>query len=69
MKEKFGGLFVPMITPFKPEDESIYEEGIRDYIDFMVENGVDGLIPCGSSGEFVALETWEQKKVNELACK
>ena len=69
MKEKLGGLFVPMITPFKPEDESIYEEGIRDYIDFMVENGVDGLIPCCSSGEFVALETWEQKKVNELACK
>ncbi len=68
-KEKVGGLFVPMITPFRPEDESIYEEGIRNYTNFLIDNGVDGLIPCGSSGEFVAMETEEQIRVNELVCE
>lgn len=68
-KEKIHGLFVPMITPFKPEDESIYEEGIVNYSNFLIENGVDGLIPCGSSGEFVSLETNEQIRVNDLVVK
>ncbi len=68
MKEKFTGLYVPMITPFKPSDESVFEEGIRNYTDFLIENGVDGLIPCGSSGEFVSLETNEQIQVNEIVC-
>lgn len=69
LHEKIHGLFVPMITPFKPEDESIYEEGIFRYTDFLIENGVDGLIPCGSSGEFVSLDTAEQNRVNELVCE
>ena len=69
MKAKIGGLFIPMITPFSQADESIYEDGIRNYTEFLIENGVDGVVPCGSSGEFVSMETWEQKKVNELVCK
>jgi 4-hydroxy-tetrahydrodipicolinate synthase len=68
MKQKFTGLYVPMITPFKPGDESIYEEGIRNHVEFLIENGVDGLIPCGSSGEFVSMETYEQNLVNEIVC-
>lgn len=69
MKEKITGLYVPMITPFCPEDESIYEEGVRNYTEFLIENGVDGLIPSGSSGEFISMESEEQKQVNALVCK
>ena len=69
MQKNFTGLYVPMITPFKPSDESIYEEGVRNYTEFLVGNGVDGVIPCGSSGEFISLEAHEQNRVNELVCE
>jgi len=68
MGSKITGLYVPMITPFKPDDESIYEEGLRNYVEFLISNGVDGLIPSGSSGEFISMETDEQKRVNEIVC-
>ena len=67
-KEKFTGLYVPMITPFKAEDESIWEEAIYRYTDFFFFFCVDGLIPCGSSGEFISMETTEQNRVNEMVC-
>lgn len=67
--EKIHGLFVPMITPFKPEDESVYEDAVVNYTNFLIENGVDGLIPCGSSGEFISMDTKEQNRVNELVCE
>ena len=55
----------PMITVFK-EDESFDEEGTRKHVNFLIEKGVQGLIPCGSTGEFSAMTMDERKKVAEV---
>jgi len=67
MTGKFAlkGVFVPMITPFK-QNEEIDEEGLRAFTDFLVENGVHGVIPCGSTGEYVLMSADEHKKVVKI---
>lgn len=49
------GIVVPIVTPIK-NDESIDESALRDQIDFMLDNGVDGILAFGSNGEFYMLE-------------
>lgn len=56
----FRGLYPPLITPFD-EHGQIDERGLRDHVDFMIGNGVDGLCGGSSTGEFMNLtrEEWE----------
>ena len=68
-KEKPEGIFIPMVTPFKASDESVDLSGLREVTNFLVENGVDGIIPSGSTGEFIAMSHEEQKQVNAAVCE
>ncbi len=43
-KEKPEGIFIPMVTPFKASDESVDFSGLREVTNFLVENGVDGIL-------------------------
>lgn len=62
---KFKGIFPPMITVFK-RDEEIDEEATRDHVDFLIENGVHGIIVGGSTGEFPHLSAEERKDLLQL---
>jgi len=53
------GTFVALVTPFK--NGKINEEKIRDLVRLQIENGTDGIVPCGTTGESPAL-TEEEKK-------
>jgi 4-hydroxy-tetrahydrodipicolinate synthase len=57
----FRGLFPPLITPFD-EQLRVDERALRDHVDFMIRNGVDGMCAGSSTGEFMNLtrEEWEQ---------
>jgi len=59
------GVFVPMITPFK-ENGEIDEEGLRSVTDFLVGEGVHGVIPCGSTGEYVFMSPDEHKRAVKI---
>jgi len=63
---KFSGVFPPMITIFTDRFQ-IDEEATRDHIDFLIENGASGIIPCGSTGEFPSIRPEERRRVIELA--
>ena len=67
-REKLTGIFIPMVTPFN-KDESINFGGIKEVTDFLVENGVSGVIPSGSTGEMVALTPAEQIAINTATVK
>ncbi|MEN6533303.1 MAG: dihydrodipicolinate synthase family protein [Bryobacteraceae bacterium] len=56
----FRGLFPPLITPFD-EAGRVDERGLRDHVDFMIDNGIDGMCAGSSTGEFMNLtrEEWE----------
>jgi len=61
----FKGVFTAIITPFK-EDESVDEECLKKLIDFNIENGVSGIVPCGTTGESPTLSHDEHDRVIEL---
>ena len=67
-KEKLKGIYIPIVTPFNA-DESINFSGIKECTDFLVQNGVTGIIPSGSTGEMIALEKEEQIAVNRETIK
>ena len=67
-REKLTGIYIPIVTPFNA-DESINFNGIKECTDFLVENGVSGVIPSGSTGEMIAMTPDEQIAVNRATVK
>jgi len=57
-KIEFRGCYVAIVTPFKA-DGSLDEEGLRSNIEFLISNGVAGVVPCGTTGESATL-SWEE---------
>ncbi len=64
--ENFEGVLPALITPFT-EDNRIDEEGLRRNIDFLIDGGVSGIVPCGTTGESATLSIKEHEKVIEIA--
>jgi 4-hydroxy-tetrahydrodipicolinate synthase len=58
------GIFVPNVTPFTREGK-LDVKALRACVRFWVENGVSGLVPCGSNGEAPYLSRHERRKVIE----
>jgi 4-hydroxy-tetrahydrodipicolinate synthase len=54
-----------MATPFT-EEGKVDEDGLKNNIDWFIEQGVDGVDCTGSTGEFYALSTEEREKVMEI---
>ncbi len=52
------GCYVAIVTPFN-EAGAVDEKGLRSNITWLIENGADGIVPCGSTGESATL-TWEE---------
>jgi 4-hydroxy-tetrahydrodipicolinate synthase len=62
LKLKIEGIIAPMATAFA-KDGTIDEKTIRVLVDFLVDGGIDGLFPLGTSGEFALLNPEERKLV------
>jgi 4-hydroxy-tetrahydrodipicolinate synthase len=61
----FKGVFVAIVTPFK--NGKIDEEALRGLIDFQITGGVDGIVPCGTTGESATLNHEEHDQVIRIA--
>ena len=59
---EFKGVFPPIITVFR-DDGEVDEAGLREHVDFIIENGAHGVIACGSTGEFPHLTVDERRRV------
>lgn len=66
LKSELKGVYPALITPFKKNDE-IDIAGFRNNIDFVIEGGVSGIVPCGCTGEAATLSFDEQKRLLETA--
>jgi 4-hydroxy-tetrahydrodipicolinate synthase len=55
----FRGTYTVMITPFTPAGE-VDVEALRAFVDWQIEQGIHGLIPLGSTGEFLSLDDDEK---------
>lgn len=56
------GVFVVTVTPFTAEGKINYA-GIEKNADWLVTQGVHGLIPLGSTGEFASLDDDDKKAI------
>ncbi|HYY92207.1 MAG TPA: dihydrodipicolinate synthase family protein [Candidatus Dormibacteraeota bacterium] len=62
MKGKLEGIIVPMGTAFTGTG-GIDQQRTRKLVDYLIEGGIDGLFPLGTSGEFALLDRDERKLV------
>lgn len=60
----FQGSFVALVTPFK--NGEIDEEKLRELVEFQIEQGTSGILPCGCTGEAATLTHEEQKRVIKI---
>ncbi len=58
----FQGVFTALVTPFDG-DGKLDESTLRKLVDFQIENGVDGLVPVGTTGESPTLSAGESEQV------
>ena len=61
------GSIVALITPFK--DENLSESEYVKLINYHLENGTNGVVPGGTTGESPTLSHNEHKKIIEIAVK
>src|ERR1700682_2352191 len=65
---KFRGLGTALVTPWRL-DGSLDEAAFERFIDWQIEQGVNFLVPCGTTGENPAMTQEEHARVVELAVK
>lgn len=61
----FEGSFVAIVTPFK--NGKVDEKALRELIEFQIAGGVQGIVPCGTTGESATLSHDEHDEVIGVA--
>jgi len=64
----FTGTYTALVTPFT-KDGKVDEPRLRQIVEQQVAAGVDGLVPCGTTGESPTLDHQEHNHVIELVVK
>jgi 4-hydroxy-tetrahydrodipicolinate synthase len=62
MAVNLSGTFTPLVTPFH-SDGSLDLDALAHLVEWQIECGVDGLVPCGSTGESATLTPEEHVRV------
>jgi len=60
----FEGVSTALVTPF--QDGAIDERALRALVEIQIDAGVDGLVPCGSTGESATMSHAEHRRVIEI---
>ena len=60
----FHGALTAIITPFR--DGAVDEAALRELIEWQIQSGIDGLVPCGSTGESATLSHPEHERVIKI---
>lgn len=61
----FRGAITALVTPFR--NGRLDEEAYRELIDWQIRQGVDGIVPCGTTGESATLSHEEHNRVIDIA--
>lgn len=61
---QFTGAFTALVTPFK--NGRVDEDAYRAHIEWQIEQGIDGMVPCGTTGESATLSHQEHAQVIKI---
>jgi 4-hydroxy-tetrahydrodipicolinate synthase len=59
------GCYVAIVTPFTEKGE-VNDEALRSHVEFLIEKGVAGVVPCGTTGESATLSWEEHNRVVDI---
>ena len=65
LHKEFRGSHTVLATPFTPGGCGIDTHALRRLVDWQIESGSHGLIPLGSTGEFLSVSDEERRQVVE----
>jgi dihydrodipicolinate synthase/N-acetylneuraminate lyase len=65
MAEPMDGIYTPNITPVDAKGR-VDEDRLCGYVDWLIERGVHGLYPNGSTGEFTRFTAQERRRIIEV---
>jgi 4-hydroxy-tetrahydrodipicolinate synthase len=68
MSARLKGIFCPTLVPFDDRGE-IDEPELRRFLTWLIDQGVHGLYPNGSTGEFTRLTLEERRRIVRIACE
>jgi 4-hydroxy-tetrahydrodipicolinate synthase len=57
----FSGTFTALVTPFRNGEVDV--EALEGMVEFQIQHGVSGLVPCGTTGETPAMSEAEDRVV------
>ncbi|HVO36722.1 MAG TPA: 4-hydroxy-tetrahydrodipicolinate synthase [Candidatus Acidoferrum sp.] len=57
------GILPALVTPFTDDGKAVDLERLRTLVNHCIKLGVHGVVPCGTTGEFVNMTTEEKKQV------
>jgi len=63
----FSGSFVALVTPFK--NNRVDVEKLKELVEFHINKGTSGIVPCGTTGESPTLSHEEHRLVIETVIK
>lgn len=59
---RFDGVYVALVTPFTQDHEVDYKR-LTELCEWLIQEGIDGLVPSGSLGEYATMTGEERAKV------
>jgi 4-hydroxy-tetrahydrodipicolinate synthase len=65
---RIQGIFTPNVVPLDARG-AIDEPELRRYVDWLIEKGVHGLYPNGSTGEFTRFSAEERRRIVKIVCQ
>jgi 4-hydroxy-tetrahydrodipicolinate synthase len=63
----FSGTFTALVTPFRNDEVDV--EALENIVEFQIQHGVSGLVPCGTTGETPAMSEEEDRIVVETVVR
>jgi 4-hydroxy-tetrahydrodipicolinate synthase len=60
------GILPALVTPFTDDGKAVDEQRLRTLVNHCIDLGVHGVVPCGTTGEFVNLTDEEKKRVIKI---
>ena len=63
MTLRLEGVYTALVTPFSADGSSIDLEAYEKLLAQQIEGGINGLVPCGTTGESPTLGDAEQREL------
>ncbi len=69
MHKPFRGTHTVLITPFTADGGAVDLKALERLVEFQIAEGIDGLIPLGSTGEFLSVSREERTAITECVVR